>query len=142
MRTDDPPRLGFVEAHEVPRLILGVLRGDPVSLRRLLGARRSGRWGCGLALAALLLAVPEPSGIAIVAAAHLALALYVVIPRTGALPLRARQELTLSLWAASPLFALVAALRPLGLQSLALPLAATLLAHLHIARTTRSGDVD
>jgi len=53
-----PERRVFVARAEVPRLLRGVVAGDGVALRRILGARRGGRYGALLALAATLLAVP------------------------------------------------------------------------------------
>lgn len=64
----------FLSRDEVPGLLRGVLRGDATSLRRILGARRGGRYGAMLAAAATLVAVP-PAAIAPAVVAHVALSL-------------------------------------------------------------------
>jgi hypothetical protein len=48
----------FLTVGEVPGLVVGVLKGDPVALRRILGARRGGRFGTLLFAVGLLLAFP------------------------------------------------------------------------------------
>ncbi len=100
----------FVEAHEVPGLVFGALRGDAVALRRILGARRGGRIGVIAGLIALGLAAP-PRAWPALAAAHIALALGVWAATRGRTGLGVRELLRLSLWPAFPLVVLVAPLR-------------------------------
>jgi hypothetical protein len=50
------PRRVFLEAHELPGLVAGTALGDATACRRVLGARRGGRVGVMLALAALAFA--------------------------------------------------------------------------------------
>ena len=66
-----PTRRVFIELWEVPALVRGAVTADAVSLRRILGARRGGRWGIAAALAAL---IPSwlAGAIAIELAAHAA----------------------------------------------------------------------
>ena len=132
-----PARRVFMVQREVPGLVLGAVRGDSVALRRILGARRAGRTGLALALAALALAAPS-LGVALIALAlHLFLALYVVIPRPGSLPLTAFQELLLSLWIVAPLFVALASLRLIWPSSPVPAYLAVLLAHLLVWRGLR-----
>jgi hypothetical protein len=51
----------FLSRGEVPDLLRGVLIGDATSLRRILGARRGGRYGAVLAAIAALAAIPLPT---------------------------------------------------------------------------------
>ena len=127
-------RRSFIAAGEIPGLLQGALRGDPVSLRRLLGARRGGRWGLLMLAVGLLLALPTPGSIFPLLALHLALALYVVIPRIDLAKLELRQELVLSLWTVAPLLVVLAPLHwiwPLGAWPAA---TAVLLGHLLVWR--------
>ncbi len=134
-----PVRRLFLMPREIPSLVLGALRGDPVALRRILGARRAGRTGLALALIALALAVPTPAAALLVVVLHLFLALYVVIPRPGSLPLTVFQELLLSLWTAAPAMAVLASLRLVWPESWLPALAAVLLGHLLVMRGLRGG---
>jgi len=134
-----PVRRLFLAPREIPSLVLGALRGDPVALRRILGARRAGRTGLALAVIALALAAPSPAAALLVVVLHLFLALYVVIPRPGSLPLSVFQELLLSLWTAAPAMALLASLRLVWPESWLPAFAAVLLGHLLVMRGLRSG---
>ena len=125
-----PTRRSFVVAAEVPGLLLGAVRGNATSLRRLLGARRTGRWGAGLCALGLLLAAPSIDAAAAWIGLHVVLALYVVIPRGGAIGLSVRQELCLSLWAAAPLLVVLAGLRAIWPDSWLPAVGAGLLGHL------------
>ncbi len=99
----------FVEAHEVPGLVLGALRGEPAALRRILGARRGGRIGAiGCALA-LVCAAPPRTWLAL-AAVHVALSVGVFAATRRTTGLGVLQVLRVSLW---PAFALVALAAPL-----------------------------
>ena len=88
-------------AREIPGRLLGALRGDPVTFRRILGARRGGRVGLALfglgVLAAFPLGWALPGGalqIATVAALR-------AWPRGGP-DLTLRERLRLSLWTTGP----------------------------------------
>ncbi len=48
----------FLRTSELPGLLIGVPRGDPVALRRVMGARRAGRVALLLGLAGLALGAP------------------------------------------------------------------------------------
>ncbi len=134
-----PTRRLFLAPREVPGLLVGAVRGDPVALRRILGARRAGRTGLALALAALALAVPSLTVALIASALHLSLALYVVIPRRGAIELTALQELLLSLWTVAPLFVALASLRVIWPGSPLPALIAVPMGHLLVWRGLRGG---
>ncbi len=134
-----PTRRLFLAPREVPGLLVGAVRGDPVALRRILGARRAGRTGLALALAALALAVPSLAVALIALALHLLLALYVLIPRSSAVPLTAFQELLLSLWTVAPLFVALASLRVIWPGSPLPALIAVPMGHLLVWRGLRGG---
>ncbi len=134
-----PARRVFLAPREVPGLLVGALRGDPVALRRILGARRAGRTGLALALAALALAAPSLGAALLALALHLFLALYVVIPRRGSIPLTVFQELLLSLWMVAPLFVALASLRIIWPSSALPVIAAVLLGHTLVWRGLRRG---
>ncbi len=153
MATEPPlqSRRFFVVTAEFPGLLFGVLRGEPVALRRGIGARGAGRWGIALSLLALVGAAPLPA-LPRLLAAHLALSLVgwlvvrmpvlrkdAVAPRRSALTLRQHQRLVL--WACPLLLLGAALLRSLGS---ALPaLAALAIAHAtvnaHLARADALG---
>ncbi len=134
-----PTRRLFLTPREVPGLLVGAVRGDPVSLRRILGARRAGRTGLALALTALALAAPSLAVALIALALHLSLALYVVIPRRGAIELTALQELLLSLWTVAPLLVALASLRLIWPGSPLPALIAVPMGHLLVWRGLRGG---
>ncbi len=139
MESMRPTRRLFLTPREVPELLLGAVRGDPVALRRILGARRAGRTGLALALAALTLAAPSLTVALIALALHLSLAIYLVIPRRGAVPLTAFQELLLSLWTVAPLLVALASLRLIWPGSPLPALIAVPLGHLLVWRGLRGG---
>lgn len=130
------PRRVYLEWREVPGLYAGALRGEPVALRRILGARKGGRIGFALGGLALLAACP-PDALAPLAALHVALGLSVGALTRGATGLGAREALRLSLWPAAPLLLLAAAFRPLG--SVAPALAALSCGQLLLWRGLRRG---
>jgi len=111
-----PARRVFLDSRELPGLVVGTALGDPAACRRVLGARRGGRFGVLLALGALALAAPS---------ARLALAataFYVALTfGLGAVARRTtghttREVLRLSVWAV---------LTPLCVAALARAFAAT-----------------
>jgi hypothetical protein len=51
----------FLRVEEIPRLFAGLLRGEPVAMRRILGARRAGRVGALLAALGVLAWLGEPA---------------------------------------------------------------------------------
>lgn len=108
-----PMRRVFLTRAEVPGLLRGVLTGDATALRRILGARRGGRYGASLAALATLAAVP-PAALATLVVAHLGLSL------AGHFAVRAadlgpRQYQRLVMWALAVPLLVSAPLRLLGL---------------------------
>lgn len=91
------PRRAYLEAREVPALVLGTALGEPAACRRVLGARYGGRAGFLLALAGLALAAPSARVAAIATAAHvvLGLALGLANRRRGGHTTREVQRLAL-----------------------------------------------
>jgi len=99
----------FLTREELPALLRGTLSGEPVALRRVLGARRSGRVGLLLALPAAALALPLhawPAGLAV----HLLLSIVGTWGIRRPLRLRlleyqrvALWTIALPLWIAAPL---------------------------------------
>ncbi len=135
---DAVARRVFLRANEVPGLLLGVGRADPVAQRRVLGARRGGRIGLALGLVALALAVPDWTTAAGLALLHLAstLGLGFVGGRT---PLGELQRLRLSLWTGAPPLLLAAAFRLIWPESLAPGLAGLVVGQLLLYRALRRG---
>jgi hypothetical protein len=125
----------FIEAHELPGLWLGVVRGDAPALRRILGARRGGRDGIALALLGLAGIVPG-AGVAPIAAAHLLLSL-AALPLHRRRGLGVRENQRLLLWWVGLALLACAALRAAGVPLP--PLAALALAHVGHARNLRRG---
>jgi hypothetical protein len=109
------PRRVFLEAHELPALVLGVALARPWAARRVLGARRGGRVGALLALLGLALAAPSRASALAAALLHgaLGLALGLANRRRGGHTTREVQRL--ALWTV---------LTPLGVAALARPFAA------------------
>ena len=140
----------FIAPSEIPGLLIGALRGEPVRLRRILGARGAGRYGIALAAAALGIACPPrlwPTALLL----H-ALASFVGWRASGSpRGLGPRPHQRLLLWVIAPTLAGAAVLRPLvpalGVLVAGLALGHGLLArHLRAARpfgplATDSGEV-
>ncbi len=126
----------FLRANEIVPLIAGVARGQPVALRRVLGARRAGRVGVALGVAGLLLAVPG-------AAAPWFIAAQVALGFPGAAvsrpPLRWLEYERLSLWLAGAVLIGVAPVRLFSSHALAVAALAWLGAHLWLWRSLRRG---
>lgn len=103
-------RRAYLEAREVPALVLGTALGRPAAARRVLGGRYGGRTGSLLALTGLALAAPGLRAAVMAAAAHgaLGLALGFLNRRRGGHTTREVQRL--ALWTA---------LTPLGVAALA-----------------------
>ncbi len=142
MATEPPlqSRRFFVVSAEFPGLLFGVLRGEPVALRRIIGARGAGRWGIALSLVALAGAAPAQAlGKLLVAHATLSIAGWLAV--RGRSEVTPRQHQRLLLWAC-PLLLLAAALLR-GLGSAWPALAAIALAHglvtAHLARARALG---
>ena len=109
-QTARPRRRVFLRLREIPLLLVGVLRADAAASRRVLGARRGGRIGVLLSLAALRLAAPGWPATAALAALHLAATLASgLLGRPGGL--RSYQRLRLSLWTGTSALLLLAPLR-------------------------------
>jgi hypothetical protein len=136
MATQSPAqsRRFFVVTAEFPGLLFGVLRGEPVALRRIIGARGAGRWGIALSIVALLGAAPAHAlGSLLGAHALLSLAGWLAVRSRSSVALRQHQRLLL--WACPlPLLA-SATLR--GLGSAWPALAALVLAHARLALLLR-----
>jgi hypothetical protein len=129
----------FLVAAEVPGLLSGSLRGDVVALRRILGGRRGGRIGAGLALATLALAAPTPASAGLTIALWLALCTAGTVLHRSASGLSLREWLRLSLWTAAPALLVAAVLRLLWPGS-ALPLLVAVVAgHVLLWRGVRWG---
>lgn len=131
-----PARRVFLRASEVPGLLLGVSRADPVARRRVLGARRGGRIGLALGLVALALAVPDWTTAAGLTLLHVAstVGLGFVGVHT---PLGELQRLRLSLWTSAPPLLLAAAFRLIWPESLAPGLAGLVVGQLLLYRALR-----
>jgi hypothetical protein len=106
------PRRVFVEAHELPALVLGTALGAPAACRRVLGARRGGRYGFVLAAGGLALASPTLRLFGEMAGLHVALTL-----ATGLVSRRQRSHTTRELQR----LALWTVLVPLGVALVARP---------------------
>lgn len=103
-----------------------MLRGEPAALRRLLGARRAGRWGIAMAGGALLAAAPWRA-LPLLLVLDLALSVLAAgLGSAGAL-LASRQHQRLVLWFIAPLATAALPLRMLWPAS-ALPAALAVLA--------------
>ena len=126
----------FLRSEEIPSLFAGVVRGDPVAMRRILGARRAGRVGVVLGAVGALLAVPLP-------ALPWLLAAQAAIGLPGAAlarpPLGWLEYQRLSLWLAGAALLLAAPLRALAPHALVWTALAWLGAHLLLCRHLRSG---
>ncbi len=103
-------RRSFIEVREIPGLLAGVLRGTAAAKRRIMGARRCGRWGISLGIGALVLASPAPLYALLLALLHLTL---VFVPALGSREPSPglRQRIILSLWVVAPLLVAAAPLR-------------------------------
>ncbi|MCP4006214.1 MAG: hypothetical protein GY725_18680 [bacterium] len=100
-----PPRRSFIEFKEVGPLLPGVLLGDPRAYRRILGARRGGRFGLLLGSLSLLAAAGLSTTSALALFAHIAAG--VLISLSGVSRLGIREHQRLSLWSATPPLCLV-----------------------------------
>lgn len=121
------PRRVFLEAHEIPALILGTARGEPAAGRRVLGARRGGRIGVGLALGALALAAPTAGAALGATALHVALALALGLANRRRRSHTTREVQRLAVWTVVTPLCAAALARPFAGGS-ALPLYAAVLA--------------
>jgi len=117
------PRRSFIQAHELPGLLLGAGLGRPVALRRVLGARRGGRIGVMIAGALALLAARDAGALSFGLSSYVCLATLTAI-RHGSRGFGGYRSLRLLLWTLpGPLVAALAA-SALGLHSrLGLPAA-------------------
>ena len=100
----------FIAADEVPGLLRGALCGAPVALRRLLGARRAGRYGLAMAALALAAAAPARSLPALVALDLVLSGAAALLGAAGS-GLGPRQHQRLVLWLLAPLAVLAVPLR-------------------------------
>lgn len=128
----------FLEAAEVPKLIRASLLGEPVALRRILGARRAGRVGLALALAGAALAAPVAQLPALIAAHAIASAAGATwaggSTRVGPL-----QHQKLALWLTGSLWLAIAPLRLFNWESTVPAALALAFAHLLLWRHLQRG---
>lgn len=129
----------FIVVPEIPGLLRGAIFADPVSIRRILGARRGGRFGALLALAALAPHVAAGTGAPTIGA-HLALSLLGWSIQRGTLGPRQYQRVVL--WMLAPALAVTAPLAlflakgSVGAAALA-SVVAVLAAHARLIRYAR-----
>lgn len=126
----------FLHAHEMPVLLVGLVRGEPVALRRALGARRAGRVGVLLGVMGLLLAVPPEAAPWLIAGQ---LALGFPGAAVSRPPLSWLEYQRLSLWLAGAALIAAAPLRLLPAAALPLITLSWLAAHLWLWRHLRRG---
>jgi hypothetical protein len=100
----------FLDPREVPQRIVGAIRGDPTSIRRILGGRRSGRIGALLLLGGGMAAFP-PEYVWVGLSIHLLLT--AVLSRTprSAPTLGLTARIRLACWTTGPSLILCSALR-------------------------------
>ncbi len=135
---EPPSRRVFLQLGELPGLALGVLRGEPAAQRRVLGARRGGRYGIAYALAAMLAAVPlQRLAPFLVAAGVATLAGWGVRRSRSGLELRAFARL--SLWLVSPCLLFTSPARLSEPDSLAPALLGLVVGHALLWRNLSSG---
>jgi hypothetical protein len=116
----------------------GVLRGEQPALRRVLGARKGGRYGAAMAAAGLVAGVPV-SAIPGVVLLGLAAAAVGALAGRGAHGMTLYEYLRLSLWAVAPLLWLAAPLRLLEPDTLAPGIFAVAVGHALLWRGVRRG---
>jgi hypothetical protein len=128
----------FISAGEVPHLLAGAVLGRSVALRRLLGARRAGRYGLGAALICAVAALPsELLPLALIA--HLAASAIGMLLANSEADLRVMEYQRLSLWVLAPVLAGLALLRLLGEAAALTSCTAVGFAHLLLWRGLRGG---
>ncbi len=131
-------RRTFLTPREVPGCLVGALRGDPVSLRRILGGRRSGRIGAALLAVGLLAAFPLlylPVGLGI----YLGLAALLPGWRSATPHLRFDERLRLTAWTTGPVLLAFALLRWFSPGGLVPGLIGLVLGQALVLRGLRSG---
>ena len=131
------PRRVFIEMHELPGLLRGLVRGEARSQRRILGARRGGRYGVLFTALGLLLAAPPGDWPALLGA-HVALSL-VALPLQRRHGLDPRENQRLALWWLGIALALCALPRALGAPELPVAMGAVALAQIGHARNLNRG---
>jgi hypothetical protein len=138
----EPARAGrrrtFLEAREVPGLVIGSLRGELPALRRIVGARRGGRIGVALAALGLALAAP-PRAIVPSALLTVALALLGRLLGRRRHGLSSREYLRIVGWLAAPLWLLAAPLRAVDPDAIAPGVFGAVIANLLLWRNLRGG---
>jgi hypothetical protein len=128
----------FVEGHELVGLVIGTARGDAVACRRVLGARRGGRLGFGLALLGLGLAAPGVRVALAAAALHVVLGLGVGLFARRRSGHRTREVQRLALWTVLTPLGVAALARLLGFGSARLCFAAALVGQVLLVRALRA----
>jgi len=132
----------FVESYELAGLVLGSARGEPSACRRVLGARRGGRLGFGLALCGLGVAAPDLRAALAAAATHVLLGLAVGLfarRRTGH---RTREVQRLALWTVLTPLGVAAVARLAGFGSARLCVAAAVVGQVLLVRALRASGRD
>jgi len=128
----------FISAGEVPRLMVGAALGRPVALRRLLGARRAGRYGVIATLITAAAALPaELLPLALIT--HVAASALGMLLANSEAGLGVIDYQRLSLWGLTPVLAGLAALRLFGEAAPLTSCAAIGFAHLLLWRGMRGG---
>lgn len=102
----------YITVGELPGLLSGGVRSDPVKLRRILGARRTGRWGLAGVTGAALLAVP-PASAATLLALHVVLSAAGFLSRARAAGLTVRAHQRVLVFMIAPALSISAILRGL-----------------------------
>jgi hypothetical protein len=132
------PRRNFIEARELPGLLVGAALGRAPALRRVTGARRGGRLGA--ALAALLAALASAD---LIAAAGAVGAYFCLAALTAARHQRSGfggyRSLRLLLWTVPAPLLLAALARAPGFESRLLPALAVLVGWALLERGLRGG---
>jgi hypothetical protein len=132
------PRRTFLSPAEVPQRIAGALRGDPASVRRILGARRAGRFGALLLAVGGLAAFPLGYvllGFGLHGAAVTAFSRW---PHSVS-GLRLTERLRLAGWTTGPVLLAFALLRLIWPESLVPGLAGLALGHALLVRALGKG---
>lgn len=134
----DEERRVFLQARELPGLALSVLRGDVVSMRRILGARRGGRYGIAYAAVGVVAVVtPSLMGAFLVAAVAVTLLAWALLRSSTGLGLV--PFVRLSLWVVAPAMIVASPARLSEPESLAPGLFGLLVGHVLLWRNLRGG---
>jgi len=103
----------FLSPAEIPGLLFGVLRGEPVALRRIVGARGAGRFGVTGALLGALAAVPT-TWLPHLIGLHVALSIGVWLVARARSSIEWAQVERITLWMLTPVLLVAGIGRALG----------------------------